>query len=184
MASLVLLWLPIVVSAVLVFVVSAASHMFAPARRNEWSKVPGEAAIQEGLRGAAPGLYVFPVPDSPADRGKPEALQRWAQGPSGWISLVPPGPLNMGRNLGLSLLVNLLVSALVAYLAVHALGVAPHGRSIFRLAGLVVTVAYAIGPLYEAIWYWKPWRSLAMTLVESLLYGLVTAATFAHLWPR
>jgi hypothetical protein len=184
MAFLAQLWLPIVVSAVLVFVVGAVTHMLAPYRRAEWGHLPKEGAIQEALRGAAPGLYVFPSPANPRHRGGPDALKRWAEGPSVFMTLVPPGPINMGRNLGLSLLTNLVVSALVAYVAFHALGVAPHYRTVFRLVGTVGFLAYAVGPLYEAIWYWKPARSLAYTAVDALLYGMVMAGTFGWLWPR
>jgi len=184
MAFLAQLWLPIVVSAVLVFVLSALTHMLVPYRQREWSHAAGEDALQAALRGAAPGLYAFPAPADPHERGKPEALARWAAGPSGWLSVVPPGPLSMGRNLGLSFLVNLLVSAMVAYLALHALGHGAHYRAVFRLVGTVGALAYAVGPLYEGIWYWKPWRSLAMTALDALLFGLVMAGTFGWLWPR
>jgi hypothetical protein len=184
MAFLAQLWLPIVLSAVLVFVVSAITHMLIPARQVEWGHLRKEGDLQEALRGAKPGLYGFPMPATPGDRGKAEALKRWAEGPSGWLSVVPPGPINMGRNLGLSLLMNLFVSATAAYIAVHALGAAPHYRSVFRIIGTIGFLAYAIGPIYEAIWYWKPARSLAYTAVDALLYGLVMGGTFGWLWPR
>jgi hypothetical protein len=184
MAFLAQLWLPIVVSAVLVFVVGAVTHMLAPYRRTEWGHLPKQGAIQEALRGAAPGLYVFPTPADPAERGKPEALQRWAEGPSGWLSLVHPGPINMGRNLGLSLLMNLFVSAMAGYVAVHALGAAPHYRPVFRLIGTVGFLAYGVGPIFEAIWFWRPWRSLLYLAIDALLYGLVMGGTFGWLWPR
>jgi hypothetical protein len=184
MSSLVQLWLPIVISAVLVFVVSAATHMLIPARQAEWGHLAKEAELQEALRGAAPGLYGFPMPAKGFERGQPAALKRWAAGPSGWLSLVPAGPINMGRNLGLSLLMNLFVSAVAASVAAHALGVAPHYRAVFRLVGTLGFLAYAVGPVYEAIWYWKPVRSLAYTAVDALLYGMVMAGTFGWLWPR
>jgi hypothetical protein len=184
MAFLAQLWLPIVVSAVLVFVVSAITHMLIPARQTEWGHLAKEAELQEALRGAKPGLYAFPMPATTSERNKPAAMQRWAAGPSGWLSLVPAGPINMGRNLGLSLLLNLFVSAVAAYIGAHVLGVAPHYRMVFRLVGTVGFLAYAMGPIYEAIWYWKPFKSLAYTAVDALLYGLVMAGTFGWLWPR
>jgi hypothetical protein len=184
MTFLAQLWLPIVVSAVLVFVLSAMTHMLVPYRQREWSRPAGQDALQAALKGAAPGLYAFPVPAEPRERMKPEAMARWAAGPSGWLSLVPPGPIRMGRNLGLSLLVNLLVSFMAAYVAFHALGHAAHYRAVFRLVGTVGVLAYAVGPIYEAIWYWKPWRTLAMTAVDALVFGLAMAGVFGWLWPR
>jgi len=184
MAFLAQLWLPIVVSAVLGFVVSAITHMFIPARQTEWGHLPTQDAIQAAVRGAAPGLYMFPLPKSAKDRGKAESLARWAEGPSGWLTVLAPGPINMGRNMALSLLMNLFVSAFAAYIAVHALGVAPHYRAVFRIVGSIGFLAYAIGPVYEGIWYWKPARSLAYGVVDALLYGLVMAGAFGWLWPR
>jgi hypothetical protein len=184
MAFLAQLWMPIVVSAVLVFVVSAITHMLIPARQTEWGHLAKEGALQEALRGAKPGLYGFPMPADPGQRGKPSALQRWAEGPSGWLALVHPGPINMGRNLGLSLLMNLFVSMMAAYIAAHALGVAPHYRAVFRIIASIGFLAYAVGPIYEAIWFWKPARSLAYTAVDALLYGLVMGGSFGWLWPR
>jgi hypothetical protein len=184
MAFLSLLWLPILVSTVLVFVLSALTHMLVPYRQTEWAHADQEGTLQEAFRAAKPGLYAFPMPATVRERQTPEAMKRWAEGPSGWLSLVPRGPMNMGRNLGLSLLTNLVVSGFVAYIAAHALPAAPHYRSAFRLVGSVAFLAYAVGPIYEAIWYWRPWRSLAMTAADALLFGLVMGGTFGGLWPR
>ena len=184
MAFLSLLWLPIVVSAALVFVVSAASHMLVPYRKREWRSAPEQEALQRAFRGAAPGLYVFPSPSESSERGRPEAMERWAQGPSAWLALLPPGPLSMGRNLGLSFLVNLGVSFMAAYLAAHALGTAPHYLAVFRVVGTVGVLAYLVGPIYEAIWFWRPWQTVAMGAADALAYGLVMAGTFGWLWPR
>jgi hypothetical protein len=184
MAFLAQLWLPIVVSAVLVFVVSAITHMLIPARQTEWGHLAKESALQEALGGAKPGLYGFPMPADVRQRGKPAAMQRWAEGPSGWLALVPAGPINMGRNLGLSFLMNLFVSTMAAYIAAHALGMAPHYRAVFRVIGSIGFLAYAVGMIYESIWFWRPWKSLAYTAVDALLYAMVMGGTFGWLWPR
>lgn len=178
------LWLPILASAALVFVASAASHMLVPYRRREWRHLPEEGALQAAVRQAAPGLYAFPVPEDPAARGRPEALARWAEGPAGWLAVVPRGPISMGRNLGLSLLVNLAVSALAGHLALDALGPGAPYRAVFHAVAVAGFLAYAVGPAYEAIWFWRPWRSVAMSAAEALAYALLMGGVFGWLWPR
>jgi hypothetical protein len=174
---------------VLVFVLSAVTHMFLPARKTEWGRLAKEGDVQAALRGVTPGLYAFPALSTPGERPTPEDMKRWAAGPSGWLSLVPAGPINMVRNLGLSLLMNLFVSFSVAYVATLTLGsvplqMFPHERVVFRVVSTIGFLAYAVGPIYDAVWFWKPWKSLAMTAVDSLAYGLVMGVTFSMLWPR
>jgi hypothetical protein len=189
MSFLAQLWLPIVVSALLVFVLSAVTHMMVPFRLTEWGHLKTQDAIQASLRGTAPGLYVFPTPADAKERGKPEAMQKVAEGPSGWLTLVHPGPMSWVRNLGLSLAMNLFVSFGAAYIATLTLGAVPlqlfpHERVVFRVISTIGFFAYAAGPIYDAIWFWKPWKSLAMTAVDSLAYGLVMGVTFSMLWPK
>ena len=90
----------------------------------------------------------------------------------------------MGRNLGLSLLLNLAVSLVAAYLASRTLGAGAHYRAVFRLVGTTGFLAYAVGAPYEAIWYWRPWRSVVLTVGEALAYGLVMGGVFGWLWPH
>ena len=184
MALLVQLWLPIVLSALLVFILSALTHMMIPFRRTEWARIPEQDAFRSTLKDAAPGLYSFPSPVDIAERGKPEHLKDLAAGPSGFLTVVPRAPFNFGKNLGLSFAMNLFVSLVVAYVAAHALPAAASYRPVFRLVGTVGFLAYAVGTAYDAIWFWKPWRSVAMIAFESLLYGLAMAGTFGWLWHR
>ena len=90
----------------------------------------------------------------------------------------------MGRNLGLSFLVFLGVSFVVAYVAAHALGPAPHYRAVFRIVGTVGVLSYAVGPVFNSIWYSRPWRAYTADLLDALIYGLAMAGVFGWLWPR
>jgi hypothetical protein len=184
MAFLALLWLPILLSAILVFFLSAASHMGVPYRVKEWAAAPEQDALQKALAKAEPGLYVFPSPETSRERGQAEWMEKWAAGPSAFLTLVPRGPINMGRNLGLSFLVNLFVSLLAAYVAHHALGGTHRYLAVFRLVGTIGFAAYAIGSVYESIWYWRPWRSIAMNVLDALAFGLAMGGVFGWLWPR
>jgi hypothetical protein len=83
---------------------------------------------------------------------------------------------------------NLFVSFSVAYVATLTLGSVPlqnfpHERVVFRVVATIGFLAYAVGPVYEGIWYWKPFKSFAMGVVDALLYGLVMGVTFSMLWP-
>src|SRR5512141_2550143 len=99
------LWLPILVSAALVFVLSAASHMVLPWRKGEWGRITDFAALQAALQALPPGQYAFPAAPDPREQMKPEWLERWAKGPSGWLTVAPRRPIRMGRNMALSFLV-------------------------------------------------------------------------------
>jgi hypothetical protein len=184
MVFLAQLWLPILVSAVLVFVASFFTNMVLPYHRTEWSPAPQQEALRAALREAAPGRYGFPAPADPKD---PEWLKRYAEGPSGWITILPRGPMDMGRRLGLSFVLNLVISFFTAYVAWRAFPAAagaPHYRAVFRLVGTVGFMTYALSAGYESIWYGRPWRSWLYTGIDGLLYGLVMAGAFGWLWPR
>ena len=182
MSFLVHLWLPIVVSAVLVFVLSAASHMALPWRKNEWNRITDFEPLQASLKGLRPGLYAFPAAPTPKEQMTKEWRERWAKGPSGWLTIAPSEPIDMGRNMALSVVAYAVVAALAAYVAWHALGPAARGRAVFRLVGTLGFMSFAVGTVFQSIWYHRPWRAYASDLVDALLFGLAMAAVFAWLW--
>ena len=178
------LWLPMLISAVLVFALSAASHMVLPWRRNEWGRISESDALQAALRGREPGLYVFPAPADPKQQMSREWMERWAKGPSGWLTLAPPGPIDLKVNLGLSFLVFLGVAFVDAYVAWHALGPGAHYRAVFRIVGTVGVMAFGLGTIFNSIWYHRPWRAYASDVIDALLFGLSMGGVFGWLWPR
>lgn len=185
MVFLGLLWLPILVSTVLVFAVSAVVHTMLPYHKTEWAAAPGTEALQAALKGAAPGQYLFPASADPKERMSPESMKRWAEGPSGWLTVMPRGPMSMGRMLGQSFALNLVISFLTAYVAWRAFpAAAPHYRAVFRLVFTVGFMTYALAPAYDSIWYGRPWRVSFWNAFDALLYALVMAGTFGWLWPR
>ncbi len=59
------LWLPILLSAVIVFVASSLIHMVLPFHKNDYRKLPDEDKVMDTLRsaGVTPGpTYHFPTP--------------------------------------------------------------------------------------------------------------------------
>ena len=68
------LWLPILLSAVFVFIVSSIIHMVLQTHNSDVKKMNNEEAVLEAMRtnGVAPGSYMFPRAGSMKEMGTPE----------------------------------------------------------------------------------------------------------------
>lgn len=62
MVPLTALWLPILISAIIVFVASSIVHMLLPYHRGDYQQLPDEDKLLVALRAAGlkRGLYIFP----------------------------------------------------------------------------------------------------------------------------
>jgi hypothetical protein len=187
MATLAALWLPILLSAVLVFIVSSLIHMVLKYHASDYRKLPNEDAVRSTIRtgNPAPGQYVMPHCTDMKEMQSPEMKQKFTEGPVGIITLKKPGPVQMGGSLAQWFVFTLVISYITAYVAYHALqtGVPSRGH-VLRLAGIVAWLGYAGAVIPQAIWMGKPWRVAAKEVFDGLLYALVTGAAFAYLWPR
>jgi hypothetical protein len=185
MVTLGALWLPILLSAVLVFVVSALVHMVFKYHNTDYHKLSNEEAVRATLRAGspAPGQYVIPHCIG-QDMNSPEVKQKYAEGPNALLYLTKPGPVSMGPMLGRWFLFILIVSFFIAYVACHALPPGAEYLKVFQIVGAVGFLAYAAGQVPAAIWMGKPWAVAWKEVFDGLLYGLVTAGTFGWLWPR
>lgn len=184
MAFLAQLWLPIIVSGVIVFVASALVWTMFPHHKSEWRGAPNEGAIQAALKGAAPGLYAFPFTTNEQERRSKEFMAKWAQGPSGHITLAPPGPWNMGRQMVQAVVFNIIVSFFTAYIAGHVLSPGVAYLTVFRVVGAIGFMAYTFAAVPDSIWFARPWRSWLLQAADGLLYALLMAGTFGWLWPK
>ena len=186
MLPLTQLWLPIVLSAVGVFVASSVVHMVlkfwhSPDYHGFANEDEIRAAVHKG--GPAPGMYVIPHCDM-EEMKKPEIIAKFREGPVGFLILRPNGVVNMGRNLGQWFVYTLLVSVFAAYLAGHTLGGGAAPLQVFRVVGTAAFMAYGFGALPMAIWWGQPWGATVKAVIDGLIYGAVTAAVFAYLWPH
>ena len=116
------LWLPILVSAVLVFLVSAIIHMVLKYHNKDYTRIPNEDAVRAAIRAGnpAPAQYVIPYCTDMKDMEKPEMKQKYAEGPVAVINLLPPGTPNMGKNLAQWFAFLLVVSLFSGYVASHS----------------------------------------------------------------
>jgi hypothetical protein len=180
------LWLPIILSAVLVFVVSSIIHMVLKYHNRDYTPLPNEDAVRAALRAGSPEprQYVFPYVADMKDMDTPEMRQKFVEGPVGVLNLRRPGPPTMGPLLIQWFLFALVVSLFVGYLAAHTVPKGAHYLDVFRVVGTAAFLGYAAGQVPAAIWMGKPWSVAWKEVFDGLVYGLVTAGAFGWLWPR
>ena len=185
MAFLADLWLPILVSAAAVFVVSSILHMLLPHHRSDHGKIAGEDAVLESMRteGVEPGSYTFPCPASMKDMGSPEMVAKYEKGPVGILTVLPIGVPNMGKSLIQWFLFSALVAFFTAYIGSLALGDCVTFKMVLRVTGATATLGYAASSIQESIWKGQRWGVTAKYLLDGLIYGVTTGLVFAWLWP-
>ena len=179
------LWLPIVLSAVIVFIASSIIHMLLPYHRSDYSKLPDEEKALAGVRGAdlKPGLYVFPFCDH-KNRNSPEAIEKYKRGPVGFLTIIPNGPPSMGKYLAQWFGYCLLVGFFVAYLTGHTVAPGTDYLAVFRVAGTAAFMTYGLANISNGIWKGQRWSTASKEIFDGLIYGLLTAGAFGWLWPR
>ena len=184
MVALSHLWLPIIASAVAVFVVSALLHMLFTYHNSDYRKVPNEdevrAAINKG--GLTPGQYILPYAVGMGAKD-PVAQQKMKEGPTGFLLLRKPSGPEMGPALGQWFVLTLVIAFLVAYVAALTMAPGEGHMAVFRVVSLIAFLAYAGSQAQEAIWRAVPWAAVIKTIIDGLVFGLVTGGVFALLWP-
>ncbi len=185
MVSIPDLWLPIVLSAVIVFAASSVIHMVLTYHRNDYKKLPAEAAIMDALRphNLQPGDYFLPHATGPKDLKHPEVMEKFNQGPVALMTVLPNGPPAMGKSLAQWFVFCLIVGIFVAYLAGRTWAPGTPYLAVFRVAGATAFLGYAAAQAMNSIWMGQAWPTTAKHMFDGLLYGLLTAGTFAWLWP-
>jgi hypothetical protein len=179
------LWLPILLATVLAFVAGFVLYMLLPLHHQDWSMLPDEGGIMSRLRDAklGPGMYMFPCPADVRQANTPEFHAKLEVGPVGIMIVKPSGRYNMMPMLVRMLVYHLLISLLVAYLTGRALGPGEPYAAVFRVAGTAATLAYVGAVFPMAIWYGKSARFTRNEVIDGLVWGLLTGAAFAGLWP-
>lgn len=186
MTHLAELWLPVVLSAVFVFVLSSVIHMALPWHKNDYPALANEGQVLDALRplAIAPGDYMMPRPASTKELRSPEFVERVRRGPVLVMTVMPNEMMGMGRNLALWFLYSLVISTFAAYIAGRAL---PHGTDylqVFRFVGATAFLGYAAALWQMSIWYRRSWAITIKATIDGLIYALVTAGTMGWLWPR
>ena len=186
MVSIAALWMPIILSAVLVFLASSVIHMMLPWHKKDCADMPDQDKAMSALRSLnlAPGDYMVPKPTSMADMKSEAFIAKAKQGPRVLMTVLPPWTGGMGRELGLWFVFNLAVSVYAAYLAGTTLAAGTPYLRVFQVAGATAFACYAMGLWPATIWFRKSMRFTLNGTFDGLIYALLTAGTFGWLWPK
>lgn len=180
------LWLPILVSAVVVFVASSLIHMLLNYHANDYKKFPDEDAAADALRrlNLPPGDYSLPKPANMKEMNSPAFQEKIKKGPVAFLTIWGGGSSSMAGNLTQWFIYSVIIGVFSAYVAGRALGEGAHYLSVFRFAGVTAFASYAIAGWQASIWYRRPWSVTLKNTFDGLVYALLTAGVFGWLWPR
>ena len=179
------LWMPILLSAVFVFIVSSIIHMVLGYHANDHKGLPNEDQVMDTLRGLniPPGHYAMPKAKSMKDLSNEAFKAKMAKGPVMFMHVLPPG-IGMGKSLALWFVFCIVVSFFSAYVGSHTLAPDAEYLTVHRVVGCVAFMGYGLALLQEAIWNTKSWGATWRSLFDALIFGLVTGGTFGWLWPE
>jgi hypothetical protein len=179
------LWLPILLSAVAVFIASSLIHMVLQYHNTDFRKLPDEEAARRALAAlnVAPGDYAMPYCSTMKEAGTADYGAKRKEGPVVIMTVMQPGPMTMTRELAQWFGFTLVVGVFVAYVARLSLPAGSEYLMVHRVAGTAAFMAYGLGAVPTSIWYRKDWKATIKSLVDALVYGLVTGGIFGWLWP-
>lgn len=179
------LWLPVVVSAVAVWLVSAILHMVLKYHRADHRQLPDEEAIAAAMRqaGPGPGVYMTPYCADTSAMKDPAFLKRYEEGPVAIITVMRSGAPAMGKYLLQWFLFCLLVSFVASYVARHTLAPGADPLEVMRITGAVAFAGYGLGYVQDSIWKAIPWSNSLRGILDAVIYAVLTGLVFRLLWP-
>ena len=186
MIPLTALWLPTLVSAVIVFFASFIMHMVLGYHKSDYRKLPDEDRVTDALRNpeVKPGPdYFFPYCKF-EEMKSPAVIEKFKRGPVGFVTVLPSGPPAMGKNLVQWFLYCVVISIFAAYLSGRLLAPGTDFLQVFRVVGTVAFLGYGAAHAQESIWSGRSWTVTLKHLFDSVIYAVLTAGIFGWLWPK
>jgi len=185
MVPLTSLLLPILLSAVIVFVASSVIHMVLGYHSTDFSRLPQQDQVMDALRplNIPPGEYFAPHAASAAERKSPEFTELTKRGPVFALTKFAPEGWQMGGRLIKWFVYSVVVSVVAAYIAGRTLPPGTDYLQVMRVSGTVAFASYALAHFPASIWYDRKWSTTLKNVFDGLIYGLLTGGTFGWLWP-
>ena len=179
--SFVTYWQPIVFSALVVFLASAAIWMAFKWHNSDFRKTDNEEGVRGALKGASPGFYSVPYCMDPAELKDPKVKQKYIDGPQAYITVIGNGVPTMGSKLIGSFIYYLFVGALCAYILSLSAAAEAAYMDVFRVTCTTAWIAYGVAYIQDSIWFGRPWSITLKGLLDALIYGLLTGGVFGWL---
>jgi hypothetical protein len=186
MTGITALWLPILVSAVIVFLASSIIHMATSWHKSDFAPIPDEDGVLNALRpfNIPPGDYMAPRADSMEDMRSESFKAKFARGPVFIMTMMPGGSMAMGGQLTKWFLYLVVIACFSAYIAGRALPPGSDYLHIFRFVGATAFLSHVMGQWPGWIWYRRSLTTTIKMTIDGLLFALLTAGTFGWLWPK
>jgi len=177
------LWLPILLSAAGVFIVSSLIWTVVQWHNSDWKKLPDEERAREALKGVPPGQYTVPHAADGKARKDPEWLARAKEGPAALMVIWEGDPTRMGKQLAQWLIYCLVISTLIGAVASVMLPPGAGFAMVFHSVAIVGAMTYSGAHALNAIWFGHSWARTWKDIADGIVYALVTGAIFAWCWP-
>lgn len=184
MVDILSLWLPILVSAVFVFIASSIVHMVFTYHYKDFNQVPEEDKVMDALRAIPPGEYMMPYAGSPKAMKSPEFEEKRKKGPGAMLTVWESANPAMGKMLVQWFIYCIIVGIFAAYVAGRALEPGAHYLAVFRFAGVTAFACYTVAHWQDVIWFKRSVKRTITGAFDGLVYALLTAGTFGWLWPE
>ncbi len=186
MSAIASLWLPILVTAVLIFIASSLIHMVFKWHNADYKILSNEDEVRAAVRAGspAPGQYVVPGCKDMKDMANEEMQKKFIEGPIAFMTIRKNGPPAMGPCLTQWFIYSIVVAAVTGCLAAGAVGFgAANGHAAGHVVGMASFLAYVGGSVQMGIWMGKPWGSVLKDALDGLIYGIISAVVFTYMWP-
>lgn len=175
------LWLPILLAGVATHIASTIAWTVLPHHKPEWKGLgDDEDGLQDWIAGREipAGQYLFPFA-SGMKEADCDAIKEKQQKCRGML-LLYQRPVNMGAAIGKTLAFFLVAAFMIGYLAAFSV---PSGASfwhVFRFVSTAGILTHCFARFPHVFWFPE---KIAMSLLDGVVYSLITAGVFAALWP-
>jgi hypothetical protein len=184
MVSIASLWLPILLSGVIVFIASSLLHMLLNYHRADYAKLPNEDAVLAAVSSVPGGDYMAPYSEGRDSMKDPAFREKVSKGMI-VLTVMRSGMMDsFKRALMWWFMYSLVVSVFAAYITGRALGPGATYGQVFRFVATTAFIGYSLALWQRTIWFGMKVGTAIRGSIDGLIYGMLSAGVFGWLWPR